>query len=52
MNDKNLNYEIETIGEQKGHSMIAPAMNDKNLNYEIETGIEKLGFIYDGVGYE
>ncbi len=37
MNQKNLNYEIETT--QKWHRRCCPckSMNQKNLNYEIET---------------
>ena len=35
MNQKNLNYEIETC--RKGyHRIVVQPMNQKNLNYEIE----------------
>ena len=36
INDKNLNYEIETY-DWKPVSESSFAINDKNLNYEIET---------------
>ena len=36
MNQKNLNYEIETINLCM-RALILLAMNQKNLNYEIET---------------
>ena len=37
MNQKNLNYEIETGGNNLGLSFNPRPMNQKNLNYEIET---------------
>ena len=37
MNQKNLNYEIETIPLVATDSNGVPTMNQKNLNYEIET---------------
>ena len=37
MNDKNLNYEIETRRMWRLRKQTAISMNDKNLNYEIET---------------
>ena len=36
MNQKNLNYEIETI-IQSNVEEVEASMNQKNLNYEIET---------------
>ena len=37
INDKNLDYEIETIDRFKLNLQLPPAINDKNLDYEIET---------------
>ena len=37
INDKNLNYEIETKHAVNGYRRRFYAINDKNLNYEIET---------------
>ena len=37
MNQKNLNYEIETQMECTLLTMVMIPMNQKNLNYEIET---------------
>ena len=36
INDKNLNYEIETTASKADQDKIM-SINDKNLNYEIET---------------
>ena len=41
MNQKNLNYEIETTHERQSHQDLRPTMNQKNLNYEIETGYSR-----------
>ena len=37
MNQKNLNYEIETVYDVREQLDSVLAMNQKNLNYEIET---------------
>ena len=37
MNQKNLNYEIETLNQAPPQPAPPEAMNQKNLNYEIET---------------
>ena len=39
MNQKNLNYEIETPEERAIEREPILAMNQKNLNYEIETSL-------------
>ena len=39
MNQKNLNYEIETAVDDAALVKVVVAMNQKNLNYEIETGM-------------
>ena len=49
MNQKNLNYEIETISRIALSPRITITMNQKNLNYEIETvvWVETIG----GIGF-
>ena len=42
MNQKNLNYEIETILSCRRNGHRCAAMNQKNLNYEIETASSSL----------
>ena len=37
MNQKNLNYEIETVPDVYRQFVARFSMNQKNLNYEIET---------------
>ena len=37
MNQKNLNYEIETLAAGCSPAWTMSTMNQKNLNYEIET---------------
>ena len=43
MNQKNLNYEIETASVIFDKAVPLDAMNQKNLNYEIETGGRDIG---------
>ena len=43
INDKNLNYEIETLVEFITSSSRYISINDKNLNYEIETIVAVVG---------
>ncbi len=37
INDKNLDYEIETISQRSSTPVTTTTINDKNLDYEIET---------------
>ena len=52
MNQKNLNYEIETDCQDRSElRMIVLTMNQKNLNYEIET-IITIASLAEAVDYE
>ena len=42
MNQKNLNYEIETVAKLPQEDVVHLSMNQKNLNYEIETYVNKV----------
>ena len=53
MNYKNLNYEIETRGLVRWHSVNPFTMNYKNLNYEIETcRICHLNILHPAMNYK